>query len=153
MSDTGILSAVAEQPSSEAELVALYEELRHSGGVVLERLARRGAFGRELEQLCHAMRANLETDWYDDSDLIESAIATIEFTGAADVVGQNVVVHLPERAESDECQLIAAIRVLLRPRHPYRNHRRRRRGHAELARRGGASGCGTGSAAPAARFR
>ncbi|MGB9112766.1 MAG: hypothetical protein WCF24_08585, partial [Acidimicrobiales bacterium] len=108
-SDAGVLFAVAEQPSTEAELVALYEELRHSGGEELEGLARRGAFCRELARLCRAMRANLETDWYDDADLIEAAIETTDATGAADVIGRNVVVHLPERAESDECRLVSAI--------------------------------------------
>jgi ATP-dependent helicase/nuclease subunit B len=105
----GVLAAVADQPSSEAELVALYEELRHDGAEMMDALARQGAFGGEIARLCDEMRTRLTADWYDDADLIDAAIAQIRLAGTDDVIGGTVVVHLPERARSDECRLIAAI--------------------------------------------
>lgn len=104
-----VLGPVAGQPSTETELVALYEELRHYTADVIDALARRRPYGGDLAHLYEEMRSRLQSDWYDDADVIDAAVSRIGSDFGADIVGDTVVVHLPERARPDECRLLAAI--------------------------------------------
>ncbi len=108
-SDPGVLAAVADQPTTEAELVTLYEELRHYPAETLDALARRRGFGRDLARLCLQMRSRLITDWYDDADLVGAAEDAIDAAETRGALGATVVVHLPERIRPDESRLIVAI--------------------------------------------
>jgi ATP-dependent helicase/nuclease subunit B len=107
--DAGFLAPVDSQPSTEAELVALYEELRQHETGTLRSLATRHDDGRELARLCLQMRDRLADDWYDDADLVGEAIRALDATPGAGVLDGPVVVHLPLRARPSECRLIGAI--------------------------------------------
>ena len=107
--EPGVLAAVADQPTTEAELVTLYEELRHYPAETLDTLARRRGFGRDLARLCLQMRSSLITDWYDDADLVGAAEDAIDSAATPAALGSTIVVHLLERVRPDESRLIVAI--------------------------------------------
>ncbi|MGA8297814.1 MAG: hypothetical protein WB770_12300, partial [Acidimicrobiales bacterium] len=107
--EPGFLAAVADQPSTEAELVALYEELRQHGDAAIELLEGRRSSGRDLARIFRVMRSRLAESFFDDADLVDAAVAAIGQQHPEEVVVGSVVVHLPERARPDECRLIAAV--------------------------------------------
>ncbi|HLX78607.1 MAG TPA: PD-(D/E)XK nuclease family protein, partial [Acidimicrobiales bacterium] len=105
----GFLAAVAEDPSTEEEVVAVYEDLRQLGEGAFDLLGRRGRKQSDLAEICQTMRAHLERRCFDDADLFEGAIAALDEAGLAGDFGQNLIVQLPERARPAERRLIAAL--------------------------------------------
>lgn len=102
------LAAVAEHPSTEQELVDLYKEVRQLDAEGVRRLSAVGPHGRDLSELCTAMRDRLRGDWFDDVDLVGAA---------ADEVGRGrlggdwgrFIVHLPEQVRPADLRLLAAL--------------------------------------------
>lgn len=102
--EPGLFAPVAEHPSTEAALVAAYRELREVSPTGLDAIAARGMRAGDVVRLHRAARAELETAWYDEQDLM---------TAAADAslprdVG-HVVVYLPQRISPHAGRLLAAI--------------------------------------------
>lgn len=103
----GPLARVAAHPSTEAELVDRYLELRQAGDEALERLESRGARGAHVARLCRLARARLAGGWYDDVDLAALAADAVAGTGNVDL--GEVVVHLPERMRPSEARFLGTL--------------------------------------------
>ena len=108
-SNPGFLAAVAEDPSTEEEVVALYEDLRQLGEGAFDLLRSRGQKQSDLAAICQTMRGHLERRCFDDADLFEGAIAALDQAGLPGDFGLNLIVQLPERARPAERRLIAAL--------------------------------------------
>ncbi len=93
----GIFAPVAGHAATETALIAAYRELRDLSDGALDALARRSDRAADVVRLHRAARTRLESDWYDEEDLIDSAIETLRSSEAAARRLGTVVVHLPER--------------------------------------------------------
>lgn len=108
-SHRGFLAKVADEPSTEDELVSLYEELRQLEEGAVRSLGSRGRRGAELAALCSTMRACLEPCCFDDADLIDAAVRELDEGASLAEYGGRIVVHLPERARPGEARLVAKL--------------------------------------------
>lgn len=93
----GIFAPVAGHAATETALIAAYRELRDLSDGALDALARRSARATDVVRLHRAARARLESDWYDEEDLIDAAVETVHTTGASARDLGAVVLYLPER--------------------------------------------------------
>ena len=105
----GFLARVVDEPSTEEEIVALYEELRQLEGDAFDALRRRGGHCVEIADLLFATRREIEGHWFDDADLVEAATEALDGGARLDEFGANFIVHLPERVRPDEARLIAVL--------------------------------------------
>ena len=88
---------MAGHAATETALIAAYRELRDLSEGALDALARRSERAGDVVRLHRAARARLISDWYDEEDLIDSAIEALRADGSATAGLGAVVVHLPER--------------------------------------------------------
>ncbi len=93
----GIFSPVAGHAATEAALIAAYRELRDLSNGALDALARRSDRAGDVVRLHRSTRTRLESDWYDEEDLIDGAIETLRSNESAIRSLGAVVVYLPER--------------------------------------------------------
>ena len=73
----GMFAAVAQHPATEQALVAAYRELSQCDDVALDRLARAGRRAADVVGVYRAARAALTGDWYDERDLMDTAVAAV----------------------------------------------------------------------------
>ncbi|HVC71205.1 MAG TPA: PD-(D/E)XK nuclease family protein [Acidimicrobiales bacterium] len=93
----GIFAPVAGHAATETALIAAYRELRDLSDGALDALARRSDRASDVVRLHRAARARLVADWYDEEDLIDSAIEVLRAEASAVRGLGAVTVYLPER--------------------------------------------------------
>ena len=93
----GIFAPVAGHAATETALIAAYRELRDLSDGALDSLARRSNRAADVVRLHRAARGRLDMDWYDEEDLIDSAVETLRTDESAIRGLGAVVVYLPER--------------------------------------------------------
>lgn len=108
--EPGIFAPVAAHPATEEALTTAYRELAGVEPATRTRLADQSARAADVVRITSAARAALAADWYDEHDLAESAAATVRESGSdlAASIGP-VLLHLPERLERAEADLLGAL--------------------------------------------
>jgi RecB family exonuclease len=108
--DAGLFAPVAQHPATESALVAAFGELSDVSPAGLDALTRAGPRARDVVRLCRRARAILQGDWYDEADLTEAAIISVQDdpSRVARQLGQ-VVVHLPQDLLQRQARLVAAV--------------------------------------------
>ncbi|HEY4377826.1 MAG TPA: hypothetical protein VGM93_11745, partial [Acidimicrobiales bacterium] len=104
----GLFAPVAQHPATEAALVASYRELRDLTSGALDALAAEGARAADVVALYRATRERLRGTWYDEEDLMSSAITVLEERGAAPELGA-IVVFLPQRLSRHAAELLRTV--------------------------------------------
>ena len=107
-SGAGFLAPVADQPTTESELVSLYEDLRQVGDQGLAKLRSLGRRSSELAALLAAMRATLEPRSFDDADLVMAAAGQLRSGVTSSPLG-DLLVHLPDRLRAGELEFLQAL--------------------------------------------
>ena len=105
----GIFAPVADHGATETALVAAYQELRDLSDEALDALGRRSARAADVVALHRIARHRLKDAWYDEEDLIDSAVAVL---GSDERTRRHlgaVVVFLPERLTRHGGGLLAAV--------------------------------------------
>ncbi|HEY7104927.1 MAG TPA: PD-(D/E)XK nuclease family protein [Acidimicrobiia bacterium] len=107
--EAGMFTAVAEHPATEQALVDAYRELSQCDTDALDALVRAGRRAHEVVRVCRAARATLESDWYDERDLMDAAIASV--ADASPVLRDlgALVVHLPQDLSAPAARLLLAV--------------------------------------------
>ncbi len=109
--DAGVFAEVAGHSATEMALVAVYKELRDCSPHALDQLARQSARAADVVRLCRAARAVLAPGWYDEEDLVGSAIAVLGTGPMASRALGPVVLYLPERLTRHGAFLVNAVAV------------------------------------------
>jgi ATP-dependent helicase/nuclease subunit B len=102
----GLYAGVQHHPSTVVALRDLYRELRVAGPGAVTALARTGRGSEPARVAAEVMRA-LRTDWYDEGDLLQAAIARAASSLPARL--SRLVVYLPQRLRPLERELLAAV--------------------------------------------
>jgi hypothetical protein len=105
----GIFAPVAGHEATESALIAAYRELRDLSEGALRSLAGRSDRAADVVRLHRAARARLEVAWYDEEDLIDSAVELLRTDEAAVSSLGTVIVYLPERLSRHGGQLLKAV--------------------------------------------
>jgi hypothetical protein len=101
--------AVADHPATEEAMVDAYRELSRCDNETLDRLERASGRARDLVRVCRAARAALVDRWYDEADLMASAVeALVENTPVLDDLGA-VIVYLPQDLTSAAAQMLREV--------------------------------------------
>jgi hypothetical protein len=107
--EPGLFRPVAEHPATEEALVAVHRELSDLVDPALDVLAAQSARAREVVRAHRAVRHALADDWYDEHDLMRTAVAVVGEGGALlDDLGP-VVCHLPQRWSGPAARLLSAM--------------------------------------------
>ena len=107
--DAGVFSGVAAHPATEEALVAVSRELADLDEAQLDRLAGRGARAATVVRVHRAVRARLAADWYDEADLMQSAVdALAAGSPLVDDLGR-VVCFMPQRLSVPATRLLHAL--------------------------------------------
>jgi hypothetical protein len=105
----GIFAPVAGHAATETALVAAYRELRDLSDSALDSLARRSDRAADVVRLHRAARARLEPTWYDEEDLVDSAVHVLRTDSVAVGGLGSVIVYLPERLSRHGGELLKAV--------------------------------------------
>ncbi len=93
----GVFAPVATHPATETALVAAYRELRDVSAESADALARRSGRAADVVRLQRAARGRIEPGWYDEEDLMDSAVEILRADrSSGDDLGR-VIAYLPER--------------------------------------------------------
>ena len=106
--EPGLFAPVANHPATEEALVAAYRELSDLDARQLDALAAQHPRARDVVRLHRAARARLESDWYDEHDLMEAAGAVATDPGRAGGFGA-IVWFLPQRSTAAAALLLRAL--------------------------------------------
>jgi len=104
----GVFATVATHPATETALVSAYRELRDVSEDALDALARGSDRAADVVRLHRSARARLESDWYDEEDLLSAAIDTLQERGSAAHDLGAVIVYLPQRLSGHGTRLLKA---------------------------------------------
>ncbi len=96
-SQPGIFAPVAGHAATETALVAAYRELRDLSEGALNALARSSDRAADVVRLHRTARASLESEFYDEEDLLTSAAEALRKDETAARRLGTVIVYLPER--------------------------------------------------------
>ena len=108
-SQPGIFAPVAGHAATETALVAAYRELRDLSDEALDALARSSDRAADVVRLHRTARASLESEFYDEEDLLNSAAEALRKDEAAGKRLGTVVVYLPERLSRHGGALLGAV--------------------------------------------
>lgn len=107
--DPGVFAGVAEHPTTERRLVAAHRELSDVDDTGLDALAASGARARSVVRVHRQVRRALADDWYDEQDLVRSAIEILaRDPGVLDEVGP-IVVFLPDDIPAPRARLLVEV--------------------------------------------
>lgn len=108
----GMFAVVAHHPSTQAEFVRIYRELRTLDEASLDRLTTTTRRAREVVAVCRRVAAVLSERHYDERDALDAAAALVASGEAAasqlEQVG-SLVVFLPKQLSSKEAKLLLAL--------------------------------------------
>lgn len=107
----GVFAPVAGHPATETALVGAYRELRDLSNGALDALAGQSRRAADVVRLQRAARRRLDGDWYDEEDLLDAAIASLDDDPSLATGLGSVVVHLPERLTGHGADLLRALSV------------------------------------------
>lgn len=107
--DPGLFAAVAEHPATESALVASYRELRDVPSAALDAVAATGRRAADVVRIHRAARAVLVDDWYDEEDLMASAVARLAADGGGPSGLGTVVIYLPQVVTLHAAGLLRAV--------------------------------------------
>lgn len=105
--NAGVFAPVAAHPATETALIAAYRELRDLSPAALDAIARTSGRAGDVVRLHRAARAYLESDWYDEQDLMAAATSVV--AGAAGLGA--IVVYLPQRLSLHAARLLRATKI------------------------------------------
>ena len=108
-SQPGIFAPVAGHAATETALVAAYRELRDLSDEALNALAGSSDRAADVVRLHRAARASLESEFYDEEDLLNSAAEALRKDETAGKRLGTVVVYLPERLSRHGGALLGAV--------------------------------------------
>jgi RecB family exonuclease len=101
---SGILRPIAQHQATITALRDAHRDLRHLPPGAVQQLGTRGsARAREVVRLHRAVQAALQTEWYDEADLLRAACTATAQAPAA------TVVFLPQRVRPTEQALLTAL--------------------------------------------
>ena len=104
----GYFARVAEHPTTERRLVGAYRELSDLNEPQLQALAERSTRASEVVRIHRAVKARLQTDWYNEHDLIEAAIDQFDHNPSGlDSLG-TLFLFLPEYLAPARIRLVLA---------------------------------------------
>jgi ATP-dependent helicase/nuclease subunit B len=104
----GVFAPVAAHPATERALVEAYRELRDLSAGALAGVAATGERAGDVVRLHASARARLQSDWYDEQDLITSACAALRTPGAASTNLGAIIAYLPQRWSGHTASLLVA---------------------------------------------
>ncbi len=105
----GVFTPVATHPATETALVAAYRELRDVSAEAADALVRRSGRAADVVRLQRAARDRVEPAWYDEEDLMDSAVEILRTDRSrGDDLGK-IIVYLPERLTLHGAQLLRAV--------------------------------------------
>ena len=104
----GVFAPVAAHAATETALVSAYRELRDLSADALDSLARGSSRAADVVRLHRSARARLESEWYDEQDLVGAAVETLAAGGGAARELGAVIVYLPQRLSRHGAQLLGA---------------------------------------------
>ena len=136
--EPGMFAAVAQHPATEQALVDAYRELSQCDDSALDRLARASRRAAEVVRVYRAARAALAGEWYDERDLMDTAVAAVGDGSPVLADLGAIVLYLPQDLSLPGAALLARGR---RPRaaHGRRGRHRRRARRCRDRRRGRAA--------------
>jgi len=108
--DPGLFDETLAHPKTIRALVRAHRELRDLSRIALDLVASASPLSADLVRLHRDVTAALTAEWYDQTDLLDAAVAQLPAGSAAAAVGR-VVLYLPQaltRAEARFAQALAA---------------------------------------------
>ncbi|MHB8438197.1 MAG: PD-(D/E)XK nuclease family protein [Acidimicrobiales bacterium] len=105
----GVFAPVAQHPATELALVNAYKELRDVSAQSLDRLAGQGARAADVVRLYRAARDQLASSWYDEEDLINGTVETLDERSVRRSAMGAIVVYLPQRLSRHAARLLDAV--------------------------------------------
>jgi hypothetical protein len=105
----GIFAPVAAHAATETALIAAYRELRDLSDGALDALARRSDRAADVVRLHRTARVTLESAFYDEEDLLDSAAEVLRHDAAAARRLGTVIVYLPEQLSRHGGELLRAV--------------------------------------------
>ncbi|MEX1008525.1 MAG: hypothetical protein WD271_11845, partial [Acidimicrobiia bacterium] len=105
----GMFAAVAEHPATEQALVDAYRELSQCDNVALDRLARAGRRAADVVRVYRAARAAHARDWYDERDLMDTAVAAVRHGSPVLADLGAIVLYLPQELSMPGAALLNTV--------------------------------------------
>jgi ATP-dependent helicase/nuclease subunit B len=105
---TTAFDAVREHSSTVVALRDLYRAVRSAGQRAAERLALASRRGRDAMRVLALVAGRLEAGWYDEGDLLATAVNVVAGGGLPAALGR-VVVFLPQSSSPLETELLTAL--------------------------------------------
>ena len=103
----GLFEPVKQHPATESALVSTYRELRDLSPAALDALGASSDRAQEVVRLHRAARAQLETAWSDEEDLLAAAAGVASERPAAELGA--LIVYLPQRLSQHSARLLGAL--------------------------------------------
>ncbi|HZX02417.1 MAG TPA: PD-(D/E)XK nuclease family protein, partial [Kribbella sp.] len=103
----GIFAEVAEHPSTIQALAAAHNELRDLSDPALDKVAEASALGPDLIRLHRQVTTELDTDWYDATDLLRAAASAVTSSTVHELGA--LVLYLPQELTQSEAAFVAAL--------------------------------------------
>ncbi|WP_041289454.1 PD-(D/E)XK nuclease family protein [Kribbella flavida] len=107
----GVFDEVAEHPSTIQALAAAHRELRDLSDPGLEKVAAASGLGPSLIQLHRHVCDQLQTDWYDETDLLRAATERATADPAAVAELGSLVLYLPQELTQAEASFVASLGI------------------------------------------
>ncbi|MCZ7529273.1 MAG: hypothetical protein M5U31_02355 [Acidimicrobiia bacterium] len=108
-SEPGMFADVAEHPTTEESLVRAHHELSDLDTSQLDLLAQQSDRAADVVRIHRATRATLTDDWYDEHDLMDSAVTVIGDGSAVLADLGTIAIYLPQRFSNPQAALVRAL--------------------------------------------
>lgn len=105
----GVFAPVATHPATETALVAAYRELRDVSAEAADALIHRSGRAADVVRLQRVARDRIEPAWYDEEDLMDSAVEILRTDRSRGGDLGKIIVYLPERLTRHGAQLLRAV--------------------------------------------
>jgi len=104
----GIFAGVADHPATEEAFVAAFRELADVSAGGADAVARRSPRAADVVRICAEARRRLASGWYDEADLVESAVGTAKSSALTEELG-DVLVYLPQDLSRGGARLLQTV--------------------------------------------
>ncbi len=109
--EPGIFRSVAGHPATEQALATAYRELRNVPDFEADSVAACSPRAHDVVRICRATHQLISPHWYDEQDLMESAIAALD---AGRCPGGSTIIHLLADITAGQVELIRALTAQVR---------------------------------------
>jgi hypothetical protein len=106
--DPGLFAGVLEHPSTEKSLVRLHRELRDLNDEQLDTLVTGGDRAADVIRIHRAVDVSLHDEWYDEFDLMTSAINAFAAHPALLIERGHIVLYLPQDITLNAAAMLSA---------------------------------------------